>query len=419
VEETTGNSVDKQKPYTLTDEPGQLTQLNLSLGNLQYGQSRDIYLSFTGMETSQIRNPPVVTATVDYSLMTSAVYSCNTQRNLLNITELPDAEVAYHISRSRICNFLSTLFPLENGEHTSRMPVNIRDDLSLLIRNLPASQHQDESNQSLIQDLYAPGQISIALSTLEFYHKWGCHYLLSLWNAHTRQICNSFKDPGPLQYCKDSPLFTICRDRLDNAFDNLPPPIPSNSTTYRGVVPMNQYNNANGVCFAGSTLVSLASGRSIPIRLLRKGTVVKTPAGPRRVAALLKTSVEREIMCRIGTILVTPWHPLSNDSKDWFFPAYIADKPVRYSGAIYSVLLQQDQDCNAHAIYVNNMWGVTLGHGLLTGSDIRAHQFFGNYAMVTKSFAKMGIRKDGVVIGGGVQRSGVNRTVSGFKPYQP
>jgi len=38
------------------------------------------------------------------------------------------------------------------------------------------------------------------------------------------QVCNSFKDPGPLMYGKESPLFIKCRDRLDEAFDALPAP---------------------------------------------------------------------------------------------------------------------------------------------------------------------------------------------------
>jgi hypothetical protein len=383
-------------------------------------------LKFTGAKETLLNSEqtPIITANVDYSLMTSNVYNCYTQRSLLDITDLSDAEIAYHVSRSTICNFLSTLFPLrENGEHVPKMPLpaNVRNELALMINNIPAARYQDESNQSLMQDLCGAepkGQISIALSSAEFYSKWGCHYLPSLWNAHTRQICNTFKDPGPLQYCKDSPLFITCRDRLDNAFDNLPAPKPSNFTSYRGVVSMNHYNNARGVCFSGSTPVSLASGRYVPIRRLRKGMAVKTPAGPRRVVAVLKTPVQREMMCRVGNILVTPWHPLSSDSKSWVFPAHIADRPVLYSGAIYSILLQREQDCKAHAINVGGMWGVTLGHGLLTGPDVRAHQFFGDYAAVTKSLAKMGVRRDGIVIGGGTHRSKADGKVSGFKPYR-
>jgi hypothetical protein len=84
---------------------------------------------------------------------------------------------------------------------------------------------------ALMQDLVGPepfGQVSLALSRVEYLTRWGQHYLPSLHGAHTRQACNSFKDPGPLQYGTDSPLFIRCRDALSSAFDDLPAPEPSN-----------------------------------------------------------------------------------------------------------------------------------------------------------------------------------------------
>ncbi|KAJ0374234.1 hypothetical protein COL26b_007478 [Colletotrichum chrysophilum] len=425
LEETTGDSVDKQEVLNLPDENDEPKQLSISLGNLQFGQSRDIYLRIKTPEGS-IQEESSVIASLEYSRMTSALYRKTTEQSLSNPTTLPESEIAYHLSRSQICSYLSSIIPLrEDGEHEALSDISPQkiETLEALIKDLPAQKFpNDPKNKSLIEDLSGDqpkGQISLALKNPEYYTKWGVHYLPSLLNAHTRQICNTFKDPGPLQYGGDSSLFIACRDRLDNAFDNLPAPTPSNHmvATHRGRIKMSSYNTSSGVCFIASTPVVLASGRKVPIKTLRRGVAVQTPSGPRRVVAVLKTPVHREIMCRVGDLVVTPWHPVSMDSgKSWVFPANVALRPVRYTGCIYSALLQPDQDASAHAVNVAGIWGVTLGHGLVTGRDVRAHQFFGDYGKVVRSLRRIGVKRSGVATGGGVRRDLRNGLVRGFKP---
>ncbi|KAL0933752.1 u-box domain-containing protein [Colletotrichum truncatum] len=427
LEETTGDSVVKQEVITLPDEEGEPKQLSISLGNLQYGQSRDIYLRVKAPKDLAPECSNII-ASVEYSRMTSALYRKTTEQSLQNPTTLPETEIAYHISRSQICSFLSSIIPLkENGEHEAleEIPPPKLKELETLITTIPAQMFPDEpKNNSLLQDLSGAepkGQISLALTKPDYYVKWGVHYLPSLLNAHTRQICNTFKDAGPLQYGVDSAMFIACRNKLDDAFDTLPPPKPSNgaTATHRGNFSMSSYNNGAGVCFIASTPVCLASGREVPIKSLRRGVAVQTPSGPRRVVAVLKTPVRREIMCRVGELVVTPWHPISADGgKSWVFPANVARRPVRYTGCIYSVLLQPDQNSNAHAIKVAGVWGVTLGHGLTIGQDVRAHHFFGHYGRVVSSLRSIGVRRSGIAVGGGVSRDTRTGLVRGFRPAQ-
>jgi hypothetical protein len=55
LQETTGESVDKQQPVELEgDVPEPMSSLTILLSNLQHGQSRDIYLSY-GNDTATIR----------------------------------------------------------------------------------------------------------------------------------------------------------------------------------------------------------------------------------------------------------------------------------------------------------------------------------------------------------------------------
>ncbi|KAI5464855.1 hint-domain-containing protein [Mariannaea sp. PMI_226] len=451
IEETMGASVDQQPPHTLNNSAVELT---LSLGNLQFGQSRDIFLRVKNLEllkNGSIDEMPnaIIKATLTYTKPTdigsrgkAKPVTSTVGRSILEHTGLQADEIAYHESRSQICSFIASLFPIgPDGEHrwNDSMLTEKKEELVQLISSLPSTPFADDKNNSLKRDLAAPepeGQISLAVESDASFSKWGCHFLPSLLNAHTRQICNSFKDPGPLQYGVDSPLFKSCRDALDNAFDNLPAPEPSRNVgparymggghgqrggathvaprTYSSIK-MSSYNNSRGVCFAGSTPISLASGRKVEIRKLRRGMKVRTPIGSRRVAMILRTPVQAEVLCRVGSVLVTPWHPVSTNGKTWAFPANAANGAVLYTGSIYSVLLERDRNSTAHAMRVGDIWGVTLGHGVVSGSDSRAHSFFGDYNAILKSLMTLERRKSGIVLGGGVARDEASGLVTGFK----
>ena len=500
LEETTREAVDKQSPVQLgvrgsrqggedLEAPMELT---ITLNNLQYGQSRDIYLRYDTKVVEAIQSgfdfaaPPIVSAELEYwqqampSLLSSNKASTRKFRstesmqhkvlahskNVLSepTTSLPPAEIAYHISRSQIVAFLSSLYP-PLGETEEHAPVDWSEDLSALLKdllvNLPASVYAYTSAecQSLLDDLCgaAPkGQVTLALSNEEYYKGWGVHYLPSLAGAHSRQLCNSFKDPGPLMYGRESPLFKKCRERLDDAFDNLPAPkasataaavsvgwVPGHGahTSVRGPILMSTYNRSDNPCFAADTLVQVQADGSgdeqegvvrVPISKLRAGMQVRTPRGSRAVVAVLKTPVKGAIMCRVGDdVLVTPWHPISLPEKngaDWVFPSDVAKQFVWYTGSVYSVLLERDDaDPEAHAIAVGSggVWGVTLGHGLVDATDgetrdVRAHAFFGDYDKVVESLEGLHKTEEGgVVLGGGVTRNAETGLVDGFKWRAP
>jgi hypothetical protein len=286
------------------------------------------------------------------------------------------------------------------------------------------------------------GQIALALLNPTFYRRWGQHYLPSLAGAHARQVCNSFKDAGPLQYGAHSPLFAACRDRLDAAFDALPAPVPTRGLTgqnapggrsqkglvVRGAPPvsMRRYNNVASGCFAGCMRVLLAGGKEgrwVRVGRLREGMAVVTPRGARRVVGVLRMPVRREEMCLVGSglgggLLVTPWHPVSlRSGGEWAFPSELARRSVRYTGAVYSIWLERDEDVDAHAIMVGGVWGVTMGHGLIESGgqrDVRAHQFYGDYDKVSRALARLPRKAGGVALGGGLTRDPETGMVNGF-----
>ncbi|KAL1872640.1 hypothetical protein VTK73DRAFT_1401 [Phialemonium thermophilum] len=341
LEETMGETVEKQNPVKFEEDGHFQRQLVIPLGNIQYGQSRDIYLRYkeagelkkllhgqTEKEKQSVQDPPVIQAVLEYTQFTPALGRAAAQQSILDFTTtMSQAEMDYHMSRSALVSFLATTYPLRRNdeEHVPLQQIHQakRIELETLIASIPAAQHDDPASESLMADLRgtplspaqdgpaqeAQGQVRLALEPAHF-ARWGAHYLPSLAGAHTRQVCNSFKDPGPLAYGKGSPLFAKCRDRLDAAFDALPPPRPSNPTTYRGKIRMSSYNRSSNPCFAASSVVRLASavdgkdaphsgvaeGQLIRIGRLRAGMSVLTPKGPREVAAVLKTRVLREVM---------------------------------------------------------------------------------------------------------------------------
>ncbi|KAH8885410.1 hypothetical protein GQ53DRAFT_728852 [Thozetella sp. PMI_491] len=437
ISETTGPAVHRE---AVKDSGEDHSELTIRLGSLHYGQSRDIYLR----STPCLKLPPgissVVHAALEYRKAGDFVRRPGVQRSLSDWSALLAEEIAYHISRSAIVSYLASINPLDPmDEH--RPPEKLYDgmttQLQRLIETIPARQFPDDPrNKSLLLELTGEqpyGQLSLALSSDEHYTRWGLHYLSSLGGAHERQVCNSFRDPGPLLYGAESTLFVECRDALDAIFESLPPPKPTKKATpkyHKSGLSMRSYHSRRlgDPCFAACSMVELAKevhgdsmggAKLIPISRLRSGMNVRTPKGPRRVVAVLRTPVTRTRMCLVGDLLVTSWHPISLDGKVWTYPTHIAQRSVRYTGSIYSVLLQRDSDIDAAALMISGMWGVTLGHGLLVDTDPtpdpRAHTFFGDYDLVVKALSGLHRTRNGLFLGGGARRDPKTGLVDGFQ----
>ncbi|KAI0408505.1 U-box domain-containing protein [Xylaria palmicola] len=433
-------------------------ELRIPLGNLQYGQSRDIYLESVGEDVQRTpfrfaEEGTTMSGRLTYLPSQSVEHHTLVAQNLLETSPLQGSEIAYHQSRSIISEFLSGCFWLSEEleykdkavpRHGLLMP---KPNLDSVIGRIPAKDYKDERNRSLMEDL--GGQIREAISEPSYWQRWGRHYFLSLRNAHLKQLCNSFKDPGPLMY-NDNGFFRQCRDALDRAFDEIPPPKPSLERRGGGgdgglappsqIYSMSSYNSRCVPCFAAESRVLLASRDEVPIHALRRGTAVQTPRGARRVLALLKTSVRDCSMRRIGGALVTPWHPARTEDEDededgggrasspWAFPEHLAPgSGESYSGTVCSVLLEADADPRAHAIRVGGggggggFWGVTLGHGILGGDgecegDVRAHPFYGNHGAVSEALAATGDGEEGVYWCGGVTRDAGGRACGFERP---
>ncbi|KAI0517910.1 hint-domain-containing protein [Xylaria bambusicola] len=425
---TTGKRISEEQDEEEAVGRGKLT---IQLDNLQYGQSRDIYLesvdekgqksAFTGSGEDGIMH-----ATLRYSRMGSAEFVTFAHQDIAEPSNLGPSVIAYHQSRSMICDLLSSFAPIWNSEYVDKRLDSVQDErrrLQKVIDSIPAKDYKDKYNKSLMQDLN--GQVSEALSRETYFNRWGRHFFFSLRNAHEKQLCNSFKDPGPLMY-NDNKLFNEYRDNLDATFSLIPPPKPTarkRKAKAPKIFSMAKFHSQGNPCFAGSSHVLLAEGYETPISNLRQGMLVKTPVGARGVRALLKTQPSSSAtMCRVENLLVTPWHPIKVDRSEnehihgteWVFPIDVVKSTEAYSEPVYSVLLEPHEDVDAHAIYVGGVWGVTLGHGITSGSDVRAHEFLGDYSAVSRELMTLGSGEDGVYSSAGVRRDGCTGMVCGF-----
>jgi len=128
---------------------------------------------------------------------------------------------------------------------------------------------------------------------------------------------------------------------------------------------MRVYNRSSNPCFRENSIVTLVIGtgldndygKAIPISRLRPNMIVLTLKGQRKVIEVLKTLVKGERLCLMGgEMLVTLWHlVLLPQKQGWVFPKNVVRNEVEYTGSIYLVLLERDEDVNAYAIKVGKL----------------------------------------------------------------
>ncbi|KAI6523775.1 hypothetical protein MCOR05_009952 [Pyricularia oryzae] len=421
-------------------------RIQLSLGSIHFGQSRDLYLAY--------ERPPPEDCVIQAELVAfdaegyfQTVEDCRAD----DYSHLSPAEVAYHVSRAQLCRFLSSLFPLDIsfdglGGFLPKLEM-AEASLAELKRTIPARRFPDDDDcASLMTDLEgAPprGQISLALSRRDYRDRWGGHYLLGLLDAHTGQVSTSHKDEGPLRYGRDSPILKRCRDALNAAFDHIEPPRPSidvictpapppyrfPSVTLRSARSIadkraagepvdacatvgSRFNQGSNPCFAGTAMVRLAGdGGVVPISpwCVCRAAWSSRPGTRSRWAATAPSGCFRPLL-----LLLAGWDDGSIST-------------ITYSGFIYSLLLEAEarpdgtkQDpvaaAEQHTFCVGSggVWGVALGHGIVEGSDVRAHAFFGRRDACLGALASLPAPKNGVATSAGVLRDAAGRVV-GFR----
>ena len=274
----------------------------------------------------------------------------------------------------------------------------------------------------IIKDL--TGEITTAFKLDTDYNRWGKHYIPSLARAHIIQQCNNFKDPGVQHF--GGKLFKEIRDTMHQLFNTMPDPVPSHSIdscrnygaingggSQSGSIGGNQsgiisgsvlsslisstmasrYNNADGGCFHGAGMVSMADGSVKRVDQIRSGDFVKayteqrpleTPECTDSVYEVLivirtKTNNGRADFVNFNGLVLTPTHPIIVNNKSyasWCRPIDMMNKYSESCEYVYNFVLK-----SGHIITINNVNAVTLGHGF-TGNKHIEHDFFGTHKVI-------------------------------------
>lgn len=212
------------------------------------------------------------------------------------------------------------------------------------------------------------GQVTEAVSTSANFQRWGQHYLPSLAGAHARQVSNNCKDPGVQVY--GGPVFRRLREDCEDIFCKLPPPTPSYvlRTAVRPV-DMSVYIDHSGSCFEGGGLLAMHDGTRKRVDLVRAGDVV---LGGHTVVCVVRTETQCTLT-RIGTLLITDWHPMRVD-QEWVFPCTVGATRAAAS-AVYNFVLD-----DGHEVTIEGTVCVTLGHGF--AGPVVSHDYFGTEKVV-------------------------------------
>jgi hypothetical protein len=154
-------------------------EFTVNLGNLHYGQSREIVLQYE--HTS--RKTPEIEAVVSYNRKLEVKVNKPKKGNLSQSSPLPKKVYDYHRSRTTMCGLLRSAF--HQRPDLEYAPLNVgalggpQATLADLIAELKKLGHTDEENMSLLQDVAGEdphGQVRLAISDPTFYIKWGRHY---------------------------------------------------------------------------------------------------------------------------------------------------------------------------------------------------------------------------------------------------
>lgn len=357
----------------------------IPLGSIQYGQSRTVLLEISKSYQSDLA--------VKLDCIFKGEMEVDQSQPLYTSTRDQKTADSYAVGI-----LTEALVSIAKQKYSATFNGKIRAVMQEL-EALPSSPFIDALMKDIDSSSENEGQIMKAVSSQDWYTRWGRDHLLSFSKSHLLQRCANFKDSSLQEY--GGPLFKTIQEEANKIFCSLPPPKPSCDGTSQPVrghnTPVNQsvhhqpsrahaassmsmYLNIHGGCFDGNGLVTMADGQNKHVQDLRRGDQIISFNGMVAVVqALVETVIPKDQgieIVEVDGVLLTPWHPVfSTSKKTWVFPVEIGKTVRMQLGSIFNLVLD-----SSHIVKINNLDVITLGHGKSEG--ILAHPYFGTTKVI-------------------------------------
>jgi len=325
--------------------------LVINLGSVRYGQSIDFLMEFP----STLNVMPEYFITFQKGVKEFKSYPITT----LNM--IPSAQD--HLLRFQTIDLLKRVIRLYR--------TNLASSANLVKEHIESCEHMkllDDTSMGIIEQL--KGQNSKMLLKTKYMDKWGKHTTRQYIRSLNLQIKTNFKDPGVQHF--GGKLFEELSDKIDDIFNNMPPPKPSLATKATKVVTtaqtfarnynnrrndyINGHGNTSGGCFAGDGEVLMADGLKKLVSEVRPGDLLATPEGARQVCLVRKDNLYHP-GCLIQGLWITPKHPIRIEGK-WVCPYMTQEvEPNCPVTTWYNFELK-----NGNSFIINGLQLVALGH---------------------------------------------------------
>ena len=292
------------------------------------------------------------------------------------------------------------------------------DDYNLLIKNIDNYKKKYiNMDNNIIKDFKE--QIIQSIENTN-YNRWGKNYINSFRETHKDKRCNNFKDASIQLYGGE--LFNKIVNNLNDIYDNLPAPVPSNnvnnnvdsnrtrSSTRNTPINFSQsFNSQNNGCFHGNTNVIMNDYNIKKIKDIKKGDqLLDKDNKVSTVVCLIKMKCinDKCFLTEIKGIkenfFITPCHPVIDvkypstigknyQNYNWVFPYTISmNSAFVECDYIYNLVLDSN-----HNIIAENTICVTLGHNF-NSNFVISHDYFGTNKVID-DLSRMNGYEDGLV----------------------
>ena len=318
----------------------------------------------------------------------------------------------YHYFREKVSQILV------NNQTINLVLLNrIISDITTEIKLYLDSSNQLSFWNNLIKVLYDDlcGQITIAISSSDFWIKWGKTYWSSLGNALNKQVRLNFKDKCIEHF--GSILALSEYDHVDEIYNNMEGIIGTRGRNYysqytssasvQHIVSTASINDRCGGCFHPNSTMLLENGQQITfdelVELMRLNRSVSIQTNNKlvQIEAIIKTECHNSLIdfCKIGDCILTPNHPILLDGK-WQHPKNISNVFKESVPFVFNLVLAINDNIGKRdtSVLINGQTCITLAHGI-EDDIIATDTFWGSEKVIDNiKQLKSGVYETGLII---------------------